>query len=209
MNPLRLAATLAALCGALGAATPAAAGARLADPAAFPFRTLPADGSLELTLDASSPTFEFQSGPSAFGAFRLPDSGGPFRVEVRSFLSGPADPRRARVFYPVVAVLTDDFLVSRATDPELLRFDLPELELTSAPAYRVTLGLDPGHTRERYLVVYTPAGLDRRAPRPAPATPEAAAEAARTAFLGAAPYGRLRITVHPDEAAAAPPAAPH
>jgi hypothetical protein len=35
------------------------------------------------------------------------------------------------VFYPVVAVLTDDFLVSRSTELELLRFDLPTQEVRS------------------------------------------------------------------------------
>ena len=106
---------------------------------------------------------------------------------MRSFLEGPPDPRARAVFYPVIAVLTDDFLVSRSTELELLRFDLPTQERTIAPAYRMSLGVDPEHSRERYLVVFTPAQLVAGGSCRRPATPETAAEAARVAYLGAAP----------------------
>ncbi len=196
--------TVAMTAGAVGATGPGPATAAT-DPAQFRYETLPADGALDFSIDAHSPSFEFQSGRSAYRAFRLPD-GGPFYVDVRSFLEGPPQPSSARVFYPVVAVLTDDFLVSRSTELELLRFDLPTQEATAAPAYRVSLGVDPSHTRERYLVVFTPAQL--LAPRQLPpvSTQETAAEAAHLAFLGAASHGSLRISVRRGEAA--PPATP-
>jgi len=199
--------SLLALLGAAcaGLAGPAAAAGAL-DPAQFRYEALPADGVVDFSIDASSPTFEFQSGVSAYRAFRLPSAAGPYLVEVRSFLSGPPDPARARVFYPVVAVLTDDFLVSRTTELELLRFDLPVLEGTSAPAYRVTVAIDPKRTREQYLVVFTPAKLATQRQLPPISTPESAAEAARFAFLGAAPHGRLSISVHHGEL---PPADEH
>jgi len=196
-----LARALAGLAACWLAAAAGAAPAAATDPAEFRYEPLPADGAVDFAVDATSPTFEFQTGVSAYRAFRLPD-GGPFYIDVRSFLDGPAHPARARVFYPVVAVLNDDFLVSRSTELELLRFDLPTLEGTVAPAYRISLGVDPEHTHERYLVVFTPAQL--LAPRQLPpvATPENAAEAARVAFLGAARYGRLRISVRRGERAA-------
>jgi hypothetical protein len=190
-------AVAASAAGATGSAAPVAA-----DPAQFRYETLPADGALDFAIDAHSPTFEFQTGPSAYRAFRLPD-GGPFYVDVRSFLEGSPHPARARVFYPVIAVLTDDFLVSRSTELELLRFDLPTQEGTVAPAYRVSLGVDPAHTRERYLVVFTPAQLLRGRQLPPIATPESAAEAAKVAFLGATMHGKLRISVRRSEAAPA------
>jgi hypothetical protein len=180
-----------------------------ADPSAFRYEPLPAEGSVDLTIDARSPTFEFQSGPSAFRAFALPAATRPYLIEVRSFLRGGPDPRRARVFYPVVAVLTDDFLVSRSTDLEALRFDLPLLEQSAAPAYRVVLAIDPSNPHERYLVVFTPTQLREGRTLPPIDTPETAAELAKLAFLGAAPYGRLRITLKPGETAPAttePPA---
>jgi hypothetical protein len=198
-----LARTLACLAAALGVAASASAAApapAVTDPAQFQYEPLPAEGVVRFAIDAKSPTFEFQSGVSAYRAFRLPADGGPYFLEVRSFLEGPADPARARVFYPVVAVLTDDFLVSRSTEAQLLRFDLPVLEGATAPAYRVTLGMDPAHTHERYLVVYTPAGLGAGRELPPISTPESAAEAARVAFLGAAPHGRLSISIRRGDA---------
>ncbi|HXQ30641.1 MAG TPA: hypothetical protein VN790_01575 [Steroidobacteraceae bacterium] len=202
---LALAALLAAGSPALSAAPPAPD----ADPAHFRYQPLPAEGAVDFVIDASSPTFEFQSGPSAFRAFALPPQTHPYVVEVRSFLEGGPDPRRARVLYPVVAVLTDDFLVSRSTDLEFLRFDLPLFEHTTAPAYRVTLPIDPSATRERYLVVFTPARLAAGRSLPPITNPDSAAEAARFAFLGASPYGKLRITLRAGEArtAASQPAA--
>ena len=179
---------------------------RAADPAGFRYEPLPAEGGIDFAIDARSPTFEFQTGVSGYRAFRLPDAGGRYYVDVRSFLDGPPHPARARVFYPVVALLTDDFLVSRSTELELLRFDLPVLEGTTAPAYRLTIGMDPEHTRERYLVVYTPTHLMAGRQLPPISTPESAAEAARVAFLGASPHGQLRITVRRGDAQQ--PAAP-
>jgi hypothetical protein len=108
----------------------------------------------------------------------------------------------------VVAILTDDFLVSRATELELLRFDLPVLERTTRPAYRVSVPVDPAATRERYVVVFTPAKLATTRALPPISGPESAAEAARVAYLGAAPYGRLRITLRPGEISAPAPPPP-
>lgn len=194
-----------AVAASSAAATGTAAAPAAADPAQFRYEALPADGSLDFSIDAHSPTFEFQTGPSAYRAFRLPD-GGPFYVDVRSFLEGSPHPARARVFYPVIAVLTDDFLVSRSTELELLRFDLPTQESTVAPAYRVSVGVDPAHSRERYLVVFTPAPLVQGRQLPPISTPESAAEAAKVAFLGAAMHGKLRISVRRGESAPAPEA---
>ena len=191
------------LTGALPGDARAATGC-CTDPARFKYEPLPSDGSVDLVIDAKSPTFEFQSGMSAFRAYALPSATRPYVVEVRSFLSRGPDPRSARVFYPVVAVLTDDFLVSRTTDLESLRFDLPLFEETTAPAYRLVLAVDPGNSHEKYLVVYTPALLNEGRTLPPISTPESAADAAKIAFLGAAPYGRLRITLRPGEPAPEP-----
>ena len=72
------------------------------------------------------------------------------------------------------------------------------------------LAIDPGNARERYLVLFTPSRLSEGRLLPPITSPESAAEAAKIAFVGAAPYGRLRITlrpgVDPPPAAPAPPA---
>jgi hypothetical protein len=167
-----------------------------ADPSQFGWQALPAKGSIDFAIDRKSPLFEFQSGRSFFHAFRLPSSGGPYTLELRSFLKDAESPRSARVFFPVLAILTDDFLVSRATDLDSLRFDLPMLEQTIAPAYRVQLPMDPANTRERYLVVFTPTQL-LSARGVQVTTPESAAQAARSAFLGASAFGRFRVTLRP------------
>ncbi|HXQ63243.1 MAG TPA: hypothetical protein VN787_00185 [Steroidobacteraceae bacterium] len=198
---------LAALLSAGPAVLAAGPSAPVTDPAHFHYQPLPAEGAVDFAIDAASPTFEFQSGPSAFQAFALPAQTRPYVVEVRSFLEGGPDPRRARVLYPVIAVLTDDFLVSRSTDLEFLRFDLPVLEHTTTPAYRVTLPVDPSATHERYIVVFTPARLAVGRALPPISSPDSAAEAARFAYLGASPYGKLRITLRPGEIHAAPPPA--
>lgn len=171
------------------------------DPSRFAYAKLPSEGSLDFTIDRESPVFEFQSGRSFFRAFRLPVLGRPYTLELRSYVDDAKSTRDARVFYPVVAILTDDFLVSRATDLEFLRFDLPVFEQASEPAYRLTLPLDPANTRERYLVVFTPTPLLQ--PKPLEiATPEAASQAAREAYLGASAFGRFRVTLRPTGAEA-------
>lgn len=173
-----------------------------ADPSRFGWQTLPPEGAVDFAIDRKSPLFEFQSGKSFFHAFRLPSSGRPYTLELRSFLEDAESPRNARVFFPVMAILTDDFLVSRATDLDALRFDLPMLEQTIAPAYRVQLPIDPANTRERYLVVFTPAQL-LEARGVQVTTPESAAQAARSAFLGASAFGRFRVTLRPSPDATA------
>ena len=199
-----VAALAAAAPGPAAASAPVAAG----DPASFRYEALPAEGSVDFVIDQRSPTFEFQSGPSAYRAFRLPDLSHAYYVELRAFLDGPPDPERARVFYPVMALLTDDFLVSRQTELDFLRFDLPVFEQAAAPAYRVTVGVDPARARERYLIVFTPASLMSERTLPPISTPDSAADAARVAFLGAARYGRLRITLRSGEVPGSSPAVP-
>lgn len=193
---LALAATGTAHAAKSDADLAAAASPCCDDPSRFAYQALPPAGAVDFAIDGKSPLFEFQSGRSFFRAFRLPDVGRPFVVELTSFLDRPDSPRAARVFYPVVAVLTDDFLVSRSSDLEALRFDLPVLERTTAPAYRLQLPFDPTKTRERYLVVFTPAPLLE--PRASDAaTPDTAQQAARTAYLGASAFGRMKIDVRP------------
>lgn len=176
-----------------------------ADPAHFPYQSLPPSGAVDFAIDSRSPSFEFQSGSSSFRAFTLPTEQHPYVLDIRSFVSNGPDPRRASVFYPLVAVLTDDFVVSRLTDLEHLHFDVPLLELSAAPAYRVVLPFDPANRRERYLVVFTAGDLATRRDLPMITNPESAAEAAKVAFLGASQHGRLQITVHNEEPPAAGP----
>lgn len=178
------------------AATPPPA----ADPSQFRYEALPADGSVDVVLDASTPVFEFQSGRSAFRAFRLPATDRPYLIDVRSYLEDADGREGGHVFYPIVTLLNEDYLITRSTDLDALRFDSPLSESSTAPAYRLTLGVDPAHGRQRYLVIFTPALLVAPRRLPPVATPAAAAELAPSAFLGAAAHGRLRLSVRPADA---------
>jgi hypothetical protein len=173
-----------------------------ADPAQFSYAALPDGGTVAFRIGAGESTFEFKTGPSPYRAFRLPASERAYVVEVRGEVENPEDAHRSRVFYPVVALLTEDFLVSRQTDLDALRFDLPFYESARVPAYRVSIAIDPAQAKERYLVVYTPAALLAPRPWPTASTPAEAQEAVRTRWLGASASGRLRITV------VVPPGAP-
>lgn len=181
------------------AATPAAAAPYrgrtvcCTDPAAFAYVALPDHGSVEVDIGPTTPLFEFQSGVSAFRAFRLPVLSVPYLLEVRSRLRGGPDPLRARVFYPAAALLNGDYLVMRSVGVEELVADWPLFERAEYPAYRLAVGVDPAHGRERYLVVYTPLAV--LGPRPVPAEAESADESARNAYLGASTEGHLTITI--------------
>jgi hypothetical protein len=176
---------------------PALAGVKAccSDPAQFRYQPLPANGSVDFDINKQSPAFEFQSGLSHFQAFALPALTKPYIIEIRSYISGGPDPLRARVLYPVAAVLTDDFIVARAAGLEQLRAEIPIMEQAATPAYRLAIPFEPGTSREKYLVVFTPSHLLAEHALPPFNDPESVAVAAREAFLGASPQGKLRITV--------------
>jgi hypothetical protein len=170
--------------------------AEATDPARFSYRALALSGGVDFELDRHSPTFEFHTGLSPFAAFRLPDTQDAYRVEVISFLEHPEDPAAARVFYPMVALLTGDFLVSRTSDVDALHFDLPILEQTTRPAYRVTIAIDPHQADERYLIVYTQHGF-LEPPAPVILSTDEPTAGMHGGLLGASDLGKLRIELRP------------
>lgn len=197
-RPIGVVAGLALLLAAPVLAAPRAP----ADPAQFSYAPLPDGGSVDVRIAAGESTFEFKTGPSPFRAFRLPASDRAYVVEVRGEVENAGDARHSRVFYPIVALLTENYLVSRQTDLDALRFDLPFFESARVPAYRVSIAIDPAEAKERYLVVFTPAALLAPRPWPTAATPAEALKAVHERWLGASASGRLRITV------VVPPGAP-
>ncbi len=166
------------------------------DPSEFTFTPLPDHGRIEFDIDRRSPVFEFQSGLSGFSAFRLPVINEPYLLEIRSYLRGGPDPDKAKVYYPIVALLTSDLLISRRVGIEALVAENPLQERSAAPAYRISIPVDALHGKEQYLVIYTPQELVAVSKERASNVPLAnAAEAAREAFLGASAEGHLSITV--------------
>ena len=132
----------------------AQAGPLSADPETFDYSPLPSSGLVRVSVTESSPRFEFKSGVSPFAAFRLPDEPGRYLIDVISLLDPPADPARSRVFYPALALLSEHYLVVRASEGASWRFDLPEYAQTIAPGYRLTVEVDRSGP-ERFMVVYT------------------------------------------------------
>ncbi len=174
----------------------------ISDPALFNYQELPREGSVDFVIAQKSPSFEFHSGPSRYQAFKLPTASDRYLIDVISFLDDPDTPERAHVFYPIVALLTEDFLVSRTTDFSSLRVDLPVFEYTTQPAYRITVGIDPIISHECYLVVFTANALLEKPSMPQIDDPSKAADSLRDVLLGASAGGRLQIVTRPaDESA--------
>lgn len=177
------------------------------DPSGFRFIGLPLRGFADAALDRAAPVFDFHSGLSPFAAFELPESDVPYRVRVKSVFD-PRDRGEAGVFYPVVALLDDAFIVTHMTGLDSLRLE-PSLATAGGQAgIAVTIPIDPRTQRARYLVVFTPAVLLGAPPGNRREgdilTPASAAwmERRGDAALPASPYGRLRIAVAPDMAVA-------
>jgi hypothetical protein len=173
------------------------------DPSGFPFNPLPKQGFADATVDASSPVFDFQSGLSPFAAYELPKTTTPYRIRVKSlFDRRGAD--KAGVFYPVVALLDDTFIVVHMTGLESLRLEPGLATAGGETGFAVSLGVNPAEQEGRYLVVFTPAALLGQTPDSdregdvlslsAMAYMERRGESA----LPPSPYGRIRITIAPE-----------
>ncbi len=188
-------------------ATYAKATACCDDPSGFQFNALPQQGNADTVVDDSSPVFDFQSGLSPFAAFELPAETAPYRIRVKTFFDKNGGDK-AGVFYPVVALLDDTFIVVHMTGLENLRLEPALATVGGEAGLAVSLGIDPAERKSKYLVVFTPAVLLGATPDERREgdmlSPEALAwiERRGESVLPASPYGRLRITVAPEVAAA-------
>ena len=197
---------------------PAATTARLAsydkatpccdDPSGFRFGALPKQGYADAVVDSKSPVFDFQSGLSPFAAFELPDASSPYRVRVKS-LFDRKDGGKSGVFYPVVALLDDAFIVVHITGLESLRLEPALATAGGESGLAVSLGIDPAEQKGKYLVVFTPATILGRAPNSdregdmVSLSAQAYLERHGEASIPPSPYGRIRITIAPDSVVSA------
>ena len=209
-----IAATLLAACASQPAPSyPAPTASRLAtydkatpccdDPSGFRFSALPKQGFADATVDASSPVFDFQSGLSPFAAYELPDTSTPYRIRVKSlFDRRGAD--KAGVFYPVVALLDETFIVVHMTGLESLRLEPALATAGGESGFAVSLGVNPAEQKGKYLVVFTPAAILGKAPDDdregdmLSLSSMAYLERRGESALPASPYGRIRITIAPE-----------
>jgi hypothetical protein len=214
-----VAATALAACATQPSSSyPAGSDARLAtyakaipccdDPSGFSYGALPRQGHAQATVDAKSPVFDFQSGLSPFVAFELPDQPSRYRIRVKSVFDSKGG-GEGGVFYPVVALLDDTYIVVHMTGPESLRLEPALATPGGEPGLAVSIGVDPAEQEGKYLVVFTPAAL---LGKPPPADREgdvlsvsslAYMERRGEAAIPASPYGRLSITVAPEAPVAA------
>ena len=178
------------------------------DPSGFSYGTLPRQGHAQAIVDAQTPVFDFQSGVSPFLAYELPDQTSRYRIRVKSVFDRK-DGGKDGVFYPVVALLDDTYIVVNMTGPESLRLEPALATPGGEPGLSVSIGVDPAEQKGKYLVVFTPAAM---LGKPPPADREgdvlslsslAYMERRGEAAIPASPYGKLRITVAPEAPVAA------
>lgn len=177
------------------------------DPSGFRFEALPTRGFADKVVDTASPVFDFHSGVSPFAAFELPPHSAPYRIRVKSLFDPQASDDDG-VFYPVVALLDDTFIVVQLTSLDNLRVEPGLATVAGEAGLAVSMTIDPAEQPGRYLVVFTPAALlgappeDRREGDLLTPASLAWIERRGETALPASPYGRLRITVVPEYRAA-------
>ena len=200
-----------------GASYPAADAERLAnyaqtkpccdDPSGFNFIPLPKQGRVEAVIDANSPVFDFQSGVSPFVAFELPEQSSRYRVRVKSVLDPKAD-LGSGVFYPVIALLDDTYIVVHMSALDSLRVEPSLATVGGQTGIAVSVGIDPAEQKGKYLVVFTPAAMLGRPPPPdregdiLSMAALAWIERGGDSALPASPYGKLQVTIAPEVAVA-------
>lgn len=175
-----------------------------AGPESFSFTQLPAAGSVAATLGPASPVFEFHSGLSPFAAFRLPETAGPYRLRIKSLFDDRPAPAGS-LFYPVVAMLDEAFIVTRVSSVENLRLE-PSLATPGGEAgLALVAPFDPSQSRERYIVVFTPAVLlgappaERRDGDVVTGPTIDWLRRNQPGVVDPSPFGRLEILVAPQE----------
>lgn len=177
------------------------------DPSGFAFVALPRQGRVEAVLDAKTPVFDFQSGVSPFVAFELPDQKSRYRVRVKSLID-PKAGDASGIFYPVIALLDETFIVVHMSGLESLRLEPSLATVDGRSGVAVSIGIDPANQKGKYLVVFTPAAMLGREPAEdregdvlslsALAWMERSGETA----MPASPYGKLQVTIAPEVAVA-------
>ncbi|MEX1994155.1 MAG: MalM family protein [Steroidobacteraceae bacterium] len=183
------------------------------DPSGFPFKGLPPRGFADAIVDLASPVFDFHSGMSPFVAFELPAQTAPYRVRVKSLFDAVSGDNGS-VFYPVVALLDETFIVTQMTGLDNLRLEPALATVGGEAGLAVSLVINPVELGGKYLVVFTPAALlgarpenRREGDMLTPASLAWLERRGETA-IPASPYGRLRITIASELAVAEAAAKP-
>jgi hypothetical protein len=115
---------------------------------------LAAKGETRVSVPKDAPRLEFDTGPSAYALFRLPDYTQPYTITVQSFCQCMGLDKR--LFIPLAAVLDEGFRVTRRTSEHDVARRYPKLSFGDAyPRLEARLAFADEDRAERYLVVYT------------------------------------------------------
>jgi hypothetical protein len=127
--------------------------------AEFRYEPLAEGKRVDFTLDASSPSFRFETGKSFFKAFSLPKKQIPYYVHIKSFALGGAI-RDAHIFYAQLALLDEHYTVVAKNDPAAVFLKKAGMTETASASW-TALGikfedaLRVDHPDARSVVVYT------------------------------------------------------
>ncbi len=184
--------------------------------AEFPYEPLPEGKPVNVTLDASSPAFNFETGKSYFKAFSLPKKQVPYYVRIKSFGLGETI-QSAHIFYPQLALLDEHYNVLAKNDPGAVfvaKAGVAETAAVSWTALSIKFedSLLVDRPDARFVVIYTtndmlitvsPYSSVRIAPVMLPGLVTAVPIGTDTIYIPHSPHGILSIEVT-DKPAPAP-----
>jgi hypothetical protein len=127
--------------------------------AEFDYESIPGIEGITFKIDESSPAFVFQSGKSLFKAFQLPRVEAPYYIQVKSFGLGEHI-SKAHIFYPQLALLSDNFDVLKQSDAHEFSLKKGGLGETASISWtalpiKVEGSLFVDNPRAKYVVIFT------------------------------------------------------
>jgi len=114
--------------------------------------SLAAPDDLRFEMGDDAPSFAFETGPSPFRTFQLPE-GGPHTLLLSSYVVG--DPPTWHVFFPVMWVLDAQLRPVRGIGPEAFHWDSATLEETPGWRKKLEASFQAGGAAERFLIIHT------------------------------------------------------
>ena len=125
----------------------------------FFFQPLKLGATESVTIDRSSPAFQFEGGKSYFKAFSLPAAGKSYFVIVSSyFIDKEKRSGEPYIFSPVVMLLDADYRVTRKVDKGFVA-PISSGNSMNHATLEVEIAVNPRAADERFMVVYTTAAL--------------------------------------------------
>ena len=127
--------------------------------AEFKYEPISNNEAITFKLDQSADAFMFQTGKSYFRAFSLPKGRSPYYIYIKSFALGE-DIKTSHIFYPQLALLDENFIVVKQSNPEdfaLMKAGVSETASVSWTALRIKFdgSFFVDNPTARYAVIFT------------------------------------------------------